>query len=130
MANIETIIKNHNKKVINNNKVNKDESCNCRKKETCPLEGVECRAENVIYQATIETDNLTKIYIGLSGNQLKKRISTHNTTIKSNPNDKNYLQYKQATELSKLTHKLKNENKKYKISWKILQREKNLNQEL
>ena len=53
-----------------------------------------------------------------------KRISTHSTTIKSNPNEKNYLQYKQATELSKLTHKLKNENKKYKISWKILQREK------
>ena len=56
----------------NNNKVNKDESCNCRKKETCPLEG----GENVIYQTTIETDNLTKIYIGLSANQLKKRIST------------------------------------------------------
>ena len=95
-----------------------------QKERNLPLEGGECRAENVIYQATIETDNSTKIYIGLSGNQLKKRISTHNTTIKSNPNDKNYLQYKQATELSKLTHKLKNENKKYKINWKILQREK------
>ena len=33
MTNIETIIKNYNKKLINNNKVNKDESCNCRKKE-------------------------------------------------------------------------------------------------
>ena len=124
MTNIETIIKNHNKKLINNNEVNKDESCNCRKKEACPLNGGECRAENVIYQATIETDNTSKIYIGLSANQLKKRISTHNTTIKSKPNEKNYLKYKQATELSKLAHKLKNENQNYKISWKILQREK------
>ena len=66
MTNIETIIKNYNKKLINNNKVNKDESCNCRKKEIRPLDGGECRAENVIYQATIKTDNSSKIYIGLS----------------------------------------------------------------
>ena len=88
MTNIKTIIKNHNKKLINNYKVNKDESRNCRKKETCPLEGEECRAENVIYQATIKTDITSKIYIGLSANQLKKRISTHNTTIKSKLNEK------------------------------------------
>ena len=62
MTNIETIIKNHKKKVINNNKVKKDEPCNYRKKETCPLEE-ECRAENVAYQATVETDNSPKIYI-------------------------------------------------------------------
>ena len=46
----------------------KDESCNCRKKQTCSLEGEECRAENVIWQATIITDNSSKIYIGLSAN--------------------------------------------------------------
>ena len=129
MPNIETVIKNHNKKLINNNKENKDESCNCRKKQTCPLEGGKCRAENVIYQATIKTENESKIYIGLSANQLKKRIATHKTTINSKKEDRNYLQYKQATELSKLTHKLKNENKDYKLTWKILKREKKLNQE-
>ena len=122
MPNIETVIKNHNKQ-------NKDESCNCRKKQKCHLEGGECRAENVIYQATIKTENSSKIYIGLSSNQLKKRIATHNTTINSKPDDKNHLQYKQATELSKLIHKLKNENKNYKLTWKVLKREKNLNQE-
>ena len=57
MTNIETIIKNHKKKLINNNRINKDESCNCRKKQICPLEGGKCRVENVIYQATINTDN-------------------------------------------------------------------------
>ena len=124
MPNMETVIKNHNKKLTNNNKKNKDESCNCRKKQKCPLEGGECRAENVIYQATIKTENSSKIYIGLSSNQLKKRIATHNTTINSKPDDKNHLQYKQATELSKIIHKLKNENKNYKLTWKIIKREK------
>ena len=71
MTNIETIIKNHNKKQINNNKINKDESCNCRNKKTCTLVGGECRVENVIYLATIKTDNSSKIYIGLSANQIK-----------------------------------------------------------
>ena len=47
MINNETIIKNYNKKLIYNNKINKDESGNSKKK--CPLEGKECSWENVIY---------------------------------------------------------------------------------
>ena len=35
----------------------------------------------------------------------KKRIATYNTTINSKPNDKNHIQYKQATEFLKLTQK-------------------------
>ena len=46
-------------------------SCNRRKKEASPHNGGEYMAENLIYQATIETDNLSKIYIGLSVKQLK-----------------------------------------------------------
>ena len=56
MKNIETIIKNNYKKIINNNKVNKDESCNCRKKET-PLDRGEFKAENLIHQATRKTND-------------------------------------------------------------------------
>ena len=97
MTNIETIIKNHNKKLINNNEVNKDESCNCRKKEACPLNGGECRAENVIYQATIETDNSSKIYIGLSANKLKNAYQLTIQQQKANQTKKKYLQYKQAS---------------------------------
>ena len=53
----------------------------------------------------------------------KKRIATHRTTINSKPEDRNYLRYKQATELSKYIHKLKNENKNYELNWNILERE-------
>ena len=83
-------------------------------KQTCPVEEGECRAENVFYKATIKTDNLSKIYFGLNASKLKNRTVTHNTTINSKSNDKNYLQYKDTIELSKLTHKLKKGNKNYK----------------
>ena len=123
LPNIETIIKNHNKKITNDNKNSEDETCNCRDKEKCPLKGGMCRAKNVIYQATIKTSNESKSYIGLSANPLKRRVATHRTTINSKPEDCNYLQYKQATELSKYIHKLKSENKKYEITWSIIERE-------
>ena len=116
LPNTETIIKNHNKKLTNSNKNSEDETCNCKNKEKCPLKGGNCRAKNVIYKATIKTSNETKSYIGLSANKLKKRIATHRTTINSKPEDCNYLQYKQATELSKYIHKLKNENKNYELT--------------
>ena len=70
--------------------------------------------QKMSFKGNTKRDNSSKIYIGLRANQLKKRISTHYTTIKSKPNDKNYLQYTQATKLSKLTQKLNNENKNYK----------------
>ena len=41
------------------------------KKKTFPLDGGERKAENLIYQVTIKTDNSLKIYIGLSAYQLK-----------------------------------------------------------
>ena len=62
-----------------------------------------------------------KSYIGLSANLLKK-IATHRTAINGKPEDRNYFQYKQATELSKYIEKLKNENNNYDITWNILER--------
>ena len=61
MPNIEMIIKNHNRKLINNNKKETlDESCNCRNQATCPLKGGNCRTESVIYEATVSTKHYTK----------------------------------------------------------------------
>ena len=36
LPNIETFIKNHNKKLTNSNKNNEEETCNCIDKEKCP----------------------------------------------------------------------------------------------
>ena len=43
-----------------------------RNKQKCPFEGGDCRAENVIYRATV---NELKIYIGLKANHVKKEIN-------------------------------------------------------
>ena len=84
LPNIETFIKNHNKKLTNSNKNNEDKTYICRDKEKCPLKGRKCRAKNVIHQATIKTSNETKSYIGFSANPLKRRVATHRTTITAN----------------------------------------------
>ena len=121
MPNIEMTIKSHNKKLLNKEKIT-DETCNCRDKNKCPLKGGNCRTENVIYEASVSAKNETKTYIGITANQLKKRISTHNTTINCKPDNRNYNKYVNSTELSKLIHKLKNEGEDYKLNWKILER--------
>ena len=122
MPNIEMIIKSHNRKILNNKDKTTDESCNCRNKNNCPLNGGNCRTESVIYKATVNTKNETKTYIGLTANQIKKRIAAHNTTINCKPENKNYKQYVNSTELSKLTHKLKQEGVDYNLSWKIIEK--------
>ena len=79
-------------------------------KETCPLDGEECRAENVIYQATIKTDNSSKIYIWLSANQLKK------TYINTQCNNKNQIKLKKLppVKTSNWTFKINPQIKKWK----------------
>ena len=121
MQNMENAIKSHNAKILEkpNRAKDKTKACNCRKKTECPLKGKECRRENVIYEAKIKTNNQTKSYIGLSSNEIKKRIATHKTTMNCKPGDKNYNKYVNATELSKLVHKLKDQNQPYEIQWTI-----------
>ena len=54
MPYIEMIIKSHNKKLLNKEKIT-DETCNCREKNKCPQKGGNCRTENVIYEALVST---------------------------------------------------------------------------
>ena len=77
------------------------------KKQNCPMKGGKCRKAIVIYEARIETESNINTYIDLNSNKIKKRIATYKTTINCKPDDNNYSQYAQATELYKLAHKLK-----------------------
>jgi len=74
----------------------------------------------MLYEASIITNNNTKTYIGLSSNEIKKRVATHYTTINCKPENKKYQQYIQATELSKTAHRLKSRNINFKVVWKII----------
>ena len=48
MPNIASIIRNHNNKIMKTNCKKPDDSCNCNKKEICPIKGGNCRKSNVI----------------------------------------------------------------------------------
>ena len=70
MENFKTKILKHNNKILNNlNPKIQEKTCNC-KKEKCPLDN-NCLARNIIYKATITTDNTTKFYVGSTSTTLK-----------------------------------------------------------
>ena len=114
MDNMETIIKAHNSKIINKDHNKTPETCNCRKKEDCPLPG-KCTIQNVIYEAKVKTPNEEKTYIGLTATSFKARYTNHkasfNNRAKSN-----------QTELSKHIWKLKDDGSPYTLTWTIKKR--------
>ena len=115
MPNAKSIIKSHNRKILskndNNNKQETERNCNCHRNRECPLKG-ECLKTNVIYEATITANRETKLYIGSTGNSFKSRYNQHSHSF----NNRNANE----TELSKYIWQLKDKNKEYTISWRLL----------
>ena len=98
IKNIKSIIPNHNKTILNESETSNKKKCNCIYKNTCPLNG-ECQAENIIYQASLNSNKLNydeKYYKGSWETTSKKRFANHK---KSFNND----QYENETKLSKGT---------------------------
>ena len=61
--NVASIIKSHNKKLINT-PIKNTVPCNCRKKHECPLDG-KCRAENIVYKCIASLHGYpNKVYLG------------------------------------------------------------------
>ena len=110
MPNIGRIISSHNKAL-------KDTPpqvppCNCTLEE-CPVGG-ECQRENIIYQCKV-TEELSKeseSYIGLTSRTFKDRVTKHKKSFR----DRQY----HKSSLSKHIWNLKDQNKEFKIAWKIL----------
>ena len=117
MDNMAKIIKNHNKKATS--KVpSKSPKCNCREKNTCPLNG-NCQATSVIYQAKVKTaTDPEKTYIGVTEGTWKQRSYTHKLSF----NNRKYIN---STTLSKhkclyvYIRKLKDNNQAPEITWSI-----------
>lgn len=115
MPNIKNTIDSNNRKIINKEATEKDtntKTCNCKQKNQCPLNG-SCLKNNLIYQATVTTGTDTQTYIGLTANIFKTRYNAHMSSFRNN-------KQKHATELSKFIWHLKDSNKIFNISWKIL----------
>jgi hypothetical protein len=81
--NMKQIINKHNKRILSNsNESNHDESCNCRNKENCAMNGINCRKLNTIYKGVASTTtNPDKNYIGITEGEWKNRHSVHKTSF-------------------------------------------------
>ena len=127
--NMKQIISSHNSKVLRKSAdAPPDKTCNCRAKDSCPLEG-KCLSDNVIYQATVTTipppqnqtptiqNNPPQIhtYIGLTSNTFKTRLGNHKKSF-------NHRKYGKETTLSRKIWELKDEGYEYDISWKMMER--------
>ena len=110
MPNIDSTIKSHNSGLINNRVAGK--TCNCRKNDTCPVDG-RCLEEVIVYEATVKSGQETKKYVGLTEGTFKKRLYGHRQSFKNNS-------LKNATELSKHIWHLKEKNMEYDLSWGII----------
>ena len=122
MNNTKQIIDNHNKRILNaskhtdkstDNSVD-NKSCNCRQKNSCPLNG-NCLQSSVIYQATVKRNdnNTSETYIGLTENAFKTRYRNHTASFR-------HTKHRNSTELSKHIWSLKDNNIDYSISWRII----------
>ena len=110
MANLDRIIKGHNQKVLN--KDTKTEcQCGCAGSCKYPLRGGNCRTENIVYKATVNSNLETRFYVGLCSTQLRFRYANHIKYFKGGV-------YENETELSKYVCGLKRRDIGYEISWK------------
>ena len=106
------IISTHNKKILQEEQNIYDEQggCNCEGGvEHCPFNG-NCLIENVVYKATVNSQEGLKEYIGQTMNSFKTRFSNHKSSF-------NNWHKKKATTLSSYIWKLKKNKIDYEISW-------------
>ena len=88
--------------------------CNCQGGlDTCPVDG-RCQTTGVVYQATVlrEDDRSTETYTGLTARRFKDRYYEHRQDFNSKT--------REGTSLSHHIWKLKDQNIRHSVSWKIL----------
>ena len=121
MPNVASIIASHNKHLLTIHAKPPGNSpttrtCNCRIKESCPLNG-RCLQESVVYQAVVERqDNKEQqSYIGLTEGPFKMRYNNHNNTFRKE-------KHRNSTSLSKYIWSLKDDNIQFSVKWNIIKR--------
>ena len=124
MNSMESVIKQHNKTVLQAKPPVAARTCDCRNPALCPLDG-KCLSPNVTYSAVVNhTDRrnreVRKTYIGLTEPAWKKRYTVHMHTFRNRetPND---------TSLSKYIWGLKDGGIHYSIKWSILRKAQGYN---
>ena len=113
LNNVKSEITSHNRRLRNSTKIETKPPCDCRKKDSCPLNG-KCQITNLVYKADITTeDGDHKIYIGTTGNSFKERHRGHKTSFV-------HERKANTTELSKYYWRLRNEGKDPVLKWSVI----------
>ena len=117
--NIGAAISAHNSKLLEPKEKNAINTCNCDRKEDCPVQG-KCLESEVIYRATItEEGGKIHTYTGLTANKFKARWSGHKHTFNNEEANQ--------TTLSSLSHELENKHINFEIKWEIIDQAKPFN---
>ena len=120
--NVASIISGHNKWVVKTEAAETEgdavRKCNCRNTDQCPLEK-ECLSDNIVYQASVknEDDEEVKSYVGLCSTRFKDRLAVHRQHM-------NNRAHRTKCELANHVWQLKDDGKRFTISWKILKKVK------
>ena len=99
MPNVKNLIKQHNSKILNKDRDKIQRPCNCRIKESCPLNG-KCLHQCMVYKAEVSTNTTYKEYYGASEGEFKSRYNNHRQSFRN-------ISHINDTELSKYLSKLK-----------------------
>ena len=109
MNNTKQIIDNHNKRILNPpvhtdetaNNATSSKTCNCRQKNTCPLNG-NCLQSSVMYQAIVKRkdNNTSETYIGLTEITLHHSVTQNTETRPNKANISGLLKTRALTTLS------------------------------
>ena len=92
MPNVKNLIKQHNSKILNKDRDKIQRPCNCRIKESCPLNG-KCLHQCMVYKAEVSTNTTCKEY-GASEGEFKSRYNIHTKSFRN-------ISHINDTELSK-----------------------------
>ena len=116
--NLQSILAKHNKKVMAEYESKlqpKPRSCNCRDKNSCPLDN-KCLTESIVYRADVQTrGNVieSRFYIGLTCNSFKSRHAGHKSSFTKE-------RYRDQTSLSSYIWELKEKGIEFDIMWSIV----------
>ena len=110
-TNMKNIIKQHNAKLLKKETEEEVKLCNCKNKENCPLNG-KCQIKNIVYKASVTSDEDQKLYYGTSEGEFKSRFNNHTKSFRNR-------RYINDTELSKHVWYLKDNNIDFHIDWEI-----------
>jgi hypothetical protein len=88
--------------------------CNCRERASCPLNG-KCLESDIIYKATVTTEQGEMTYIGSTALTFKARYSAHKSSFA-------HRHLSSSTGLSNHIWELKDKELSYSIKWETVRR--------